>query len=359
MSNNPTPASTAVASNRRDPADGQSATRRNRPGNLRRRLLRHYLPIAAASTIALVVGMNIAYFDANRYPHAADIMVEGFSGAFGPQGGTPMGAEMHEPERPVTEAGGDEPDSQTQHGAGDAPPDGEGDSPMQHSGGASSGGSTMQHGPGSNPDAQQATVPEPGGDDQGMADHEAPGGRERLMREYSVVTGYIALVLLAITLLVGPVNLMRRRQTPLSSYLTRDVGIVAATVSIAHVIFGFLVDHSDGILGYFFEPDDRSRILTTSFGLANWTGLAAVVIVAALAAISSDRALRALKARRWKRIQRLNYVLFPLVIAHAVLYGALLRITSPYTALLGVSAVAVLAGQLIGIRLWRRRRAAA
>jgi hypothetical protein len=46
------------------------------------------------------------------------------------------------------------------------------------------------------------------------------------------------------------------------------------------------------------------------------------------------------------------------VIAHAVLYGALLRITSPYTAMLGVSAVVVLAGQLIGIRLWRRHRAA-
>jgi sulfoxide reductase heme-binding subunit YedZ len=173
------------------------------------------------------------------------------------------------------------------------------------------------------------------------------------------VTGYIALVLLALTLLVGPASLLRRRPTPLSSYLTRDVGIMAAIVSIAHVIFGFLVDHSDGILGYFFEPGDRSRILTTSFGLANWTGLAAVVTVAALAVISSDRALRALKARRWKRIQRLNYVLFPLVIAHAVLYGALLRITSPYTALLGVSAVAVLAGQLIGIRLWRQRRSTA
>ncbi len=123
------------------------------------------------------------------------------------------------------------------------------------------------------------------------------------------------------------------------------------------MIFGFLTQHSEGIVSYFFEPDDRSRILTTSFGLANWAGLAAVVIVAALAAISSDWALRKLKAKRWKRIQRLNYILFPLVVVHAVLYGALLRLTSPYTALLGVSVVAALVGQVVGIRLWRQRNA--
>ena len=333
----------AASADGRDVADCGPITRSRPPRDVRRRLLRHYLPITAASTIALVVFVNVTYFDANRYPHAADIMVEGFSGAIGPQGGgLAMGAELHEPDQPATASGNEHDDGQSQHGA-DAP----------------SGGDTMQHGPGADLDAQQAPTPAPDGDDEGTADHEGPGSSTRLMREYSVVTGYIALVLLALTLLVGPLNLLRRQQTPLSSYLTRDVGIMAATVSIVHVIFGFLVSHSDGILGYFFEPDDRTRILTSSFGLANWIGLAAVVIVAALAAVSSDRALRALKARRWKRIQRLNYVLFPLVIAHAVLYGALLRITSPYTALLGVSAVAVLAGQLIGIRLWRRRRAAA
>jgi len=321
-------------------AEPAPAVRRRRPGDLPPRLLRHYLPITVASTIALVVFMNVSYFNANRYPPPADIMVEGLSGAIGPQGGTPMGPGPHEAEETAsTPSGSAQPEAPTQHGG--ATPGGSGNSPLQHGGGST----------------DQASTPSPSDGEDAAADHEGSGGREQLMRKYSTVTGYIALVLLALTLLVGPASLMRRRQTPLSSYLTRDVGIMAATVSIAHLIFGFLTDHGDGILGYFFEPGDRTRILTTSFGLANWTGLSAVVVVAALAAISSDRALRSLKARRWKRIQRLNYVLFPLVIAHAVLYGALLRITSPYTALLGVSAVAVLAGQLIGIRLWRRRRA--
>ncbi len=66
----------------------------------------------------------------------------------------------------------------------------------------------------------------------------------------------------------------------MSSYLRRDIGIWACITSVAHVVVGFLVKHGDGaILSYFFEPGDRSRILTNSFGLANWAGLVAVVIV--------------------------------------------------------------------------------
>lgn len=109
----------------------------------------------------------------------------------------------------------------------------------------------------------------------------------------------------------------------------------------------------DRIISYFFGPDGVP--LTNSFGLANWTGLAATVIAVALLAISSDFALRKLKAGPWKWLQRLNYALFTLVLAHAIFYGALLRVTSPSTLLLGLSVVAVFAGQTLGIWLWRQR----
>jgi sulfoxide reductase heme-binding subunit YedZ len=81
------------------------------------------------------------------------------------------------------------------------------------------------------------------------------------------------------------------------------------------------------------------------------------VIVIGLLAISSDLALRRLKAGRWKWLQRLNYVLFALVVAHAFFYGALLRVTSPFTLLLGLSVLAVFVGQAVGVWLWRRRSA--
>jgi DMSO/TMAO reductase YedYZ heme-binding membrane subunit len=95
--------------------------------------------------------------------------------------------------------------------------------------------------------------------------------------------------------------------------------------------------------------------LTNSFGLANWTGLAATVLVVGLLAISSDFALGKLKARTWKNLQRLNYALFALVAVHAFFYGALLRTESPYTVLLIVSVFGVFVGQSMGVWLWRKR----
>src|SRR5262249_52871166 len=109
------------------------------------------------------------------------------------------------------------------------------------------------------------------------------------------------------------------------------------------------------ILDYFFAPDGSPLI--NSFGLGNWTGLAALVIVAGLLTLSSDFALRKLKAGRWKRLPPVNYALFVLVILHAFFYGALLRTTSPFTFLLGASVIVVFVGQVVGIWLWRRRHA--
>jgi len=175
-----------------------------------------------------------------------------------------------------------------------------------------------------------------------------------LIQRSTVATGYLALGLLGLTLLIGPATLLlrRRNRNPVSSYLRRDVGAWTAGASIAHVIAGFNAHSTGQILDYLVR--DR-RPLLNSFGLGNWTGLAALVIVVALLAISTDGALRELKAKTWKDLQRLNYTLFALVILHAFFYGALLRLTSPLR-LLGVLIIgAVVAGQAAGIWLWRRR----
>jgi sulfoxide reductase heme-binding subunit YedZ len=173
-------------------------------------------------------------------------------------------------------------------------------------------------------------------------------------RDLTVGTGYIALGLLALTLLIGPANVLRHRRNPVSDYLRRDVGMWTAIVSVAHVFVGLQVHGRIGeLLGYFFGPQGAPWL--NSFGLGNWTGLAATLIVLGLLALSSDFALRTLKAGPWKWLQRLNYALFALVIAHAFFYGALLRTTSPYTLLLGLCVGFVLVGQATGIWIWRRR----
>lgn len=186
-------------------------------------------------------------------------------------------------------------------------------------------------------------------------EHGGGGTHHGFNQRLTVATGYLALGLLALTLLIGPANLLLRRRNPVSNYLRRDVGVWTAVFSAIHAIFALQAHGGltiSGILGFFVRD---GRPLTNSFGLGNWTGLAATVIVVGLLAISSDFALRRLKARPWKRLQRLNYALFALVLLHAFFYGALLRVTSHFTLLLGLSVIAVFVGQAVGVWLWRRR----
>lgn len=191
----------------------------------------------------------------------------------------------------------------------------------------------------------------------GEVEHEGSQGRFLLARG-TAATGWVATGLLGLTLLVGPANLLLRRRTPISTYLARDIGTWAALYSVVHVAFGLTLHRGPdiaGMLGYFIAD---GRPLLNSFGLGNWTGLAATVIVVVLLAISSDAALRDLKAPTWKDLQRLNYPLFTLVVLHAFFYGVLLRLTSPFTLIGILTVAAVVAGQATGIWLWRRRRSA-
>jgi methionine sulfoxide reductase heme-binding subunit len=290
----------------------RSSKRPRGSGDLRRRLLRYHLPLALASGVVLFLFMVVPLFDANKYP-AANI----FSGTF-PQ------------EFPAGQAG-----------------------PMQH------GGNQATPPTGHTPPPGHVPPPGHGG---GQTPSPIPTAEQvedrRLMRRFTTATGYIALALLAFTLLIGPASLLLRRRIPVSSYLRRDVGAWTAVASAVHVIFSLKVHGSGQIRDFldFFVADGSP--LSNSFGLGNWTGLAALVIVAGLLALSSDAALRKLKAKKWKRLQRLNYALFALVVAHAFFYGPLVRPTSPYTILLGVGVMAVLVGQVAGIWLFRRRYSA-
>jgi sulfoxide reductase heme-binding subunit YedZ len=185
----------------------------------------------------------------------------------------------------------------------------------------------------------------------------APFRRDRgfSIAELASPTGDVALVLLALTLLIGPANLVLRRRNPTNNYLRRDLGTWTAIWSIVHVIVGFQ-GHTRGAFGFvrYFIADGKP--LTDSFGLGNWTGLAATVILALLLVLSTDRYLRELKAKPWKELQRLNYTLFALVVLHAIFYGALRRLTSPFSRILLATTIAVLVAQSVGVYLYRRNK---
>lgn len=343
--------------------------------DLRRRFLLHHVPVAIASAAILVIFMD---FPLGRH---ADI----FSGTF-PQGRGEGGGMDHGGGQTMGHGGGQTAaTAATDHGAGRQMGHGRGQQ-MGHgasqTGQAGHGeGQSGQTGHGARtgrtrPGGEQAGPTGHGGGQAGSTDHaggqtgrgrtaqpdsmDPDGGQNRsFIRQFTMASGYVALALTALTLLIGPANLLLGRRTPISNYLSRDVGTWAAIGSVAHTIFALQAHGSGRIRDFlaFFIAQDGSP-LVNSFGLGNWTGLAALVIVTALFAISSDAALRKLKARPWKRLQRLNYVLFALVVLHAYFYGALLRVTSPFTMLLGASVVVVFVGQALGVWLWRRRYSA-
>lgn len=337
-SNSDTDPDTGVRSSR----SMQPATRSwNQPlggssGDWHRRLLRFHLPLALASAVVIFLWMSLPLFRTAGHqgpPQAAQ--------AAGHQG--PPAAGMASP---MDQGGGHQGPSQAagQHGRAQAAQ--AADHPMPPQAAQAAGASAPM---------------EQSRDQTGNLDGIVSLVQNRgFMGRFTTATGYVALGLLALTLLIGPANLVLRRRNPVSSYLRRDVGMWTAIVSVVHVVAGFQVHGppvplGERILRYFFAPDGSP--LTNSFGLGNWTGLAATVIVVGLLAIFSDVALRKLKAGPWKNLQRLNYALFALVIAHAIYYGALLRVTSPSTLLLGLTVIAVFVGQAVGVWLWRRRHA--
>lgn len=139
----------------------------------------------------------------------------------------------------------------------------------------------------------------------------------------SMATAYTSLGLLAVTLIIGPVNVLRGSRNPVSTDLRRDVGIWTALTAVVHVGVGLQVHLRGRMAQYFLYPPDPDRLVPLrydAFGIANWSGLAAALILLALLLTSNDRSLRALGAARWKGLHRTVYACVGLVVLHGLLY---------------------------------------
>lgn len=177
----------------------------------------------------------------------------------------------------------------------------------------------------------------------------------------SFATAYPALALLAVTLLIGPWNLVRHRPNPVSSDLRRDFGIWAGILGIAHTAIGQCV-HLRGRpwLYYVYGLTEHHHTIPVRhdlFGFANYTGALGVLILVALLATSNDYSLRALGTRGWKKLQRWNYTIFALAGAHAIGYQAIEKQRPRFVAAVILCLVVALGFQVIG--MMRRRSAGA
>ena len=176
--------------------------------------------------------------------------------------------------------------------------------------------------------------------------------------QWSMATGYVSIILLALTLLIGPFNVYTRRLNPISSDLRRDIGIWCGFVGLAHVVIGIQV-HMGNIWLYFFksvEGGNAFNLRTDLFGAANYIGLIGTILLIILLMLSNDLSLRLLKPSRWKMIQRWNYFLFAAVLIHGIMYEIIENRILSIVIVFGTIMLLPIVGQLIGFRVKQQER---
>jgi sulfoxide reductase heme-binding subunit YedZ len=137
----------------------------------------------------------------------------------------------------------------------------------------------------------------------------------------SMSTAYVGLVLFVITLAFGPYAALRGRRYPVSADIRRDFGIWSALVAVAHVVAGLQVHLRGKMWEYFVRPVKGVLLPRIDpFGAANYTGLAATLILVALLVTSNDASLRRLGTGRWRSLHALVTWALILTLLHAATY---------------------------------------
>jgi methionine sulfoxide reductase heme-binding subunit len=131
-------------------------------------------------------------------------------------------------------------------------------------------------------------------------------------------TGFISLVILSFSLILGPMNIILKYNNPVTSYLRRDISIIGGILAIVHSVTGLFV-HLRGRMWLYFLNEDHS-VRFDHFGLANYTGVFSALIIILLLITSNDYSFRILKSARWKNIQRLSYLMFIIILVHCYFY---------------------------------------
>jgi methionine sulfoxide reductase heme-binding subunit len=171
-----------------------------------------------------------------------------------------------------------------------------------------------------------------------------PDVRHRL----SMATAYAGLIFLAVSLWIGPWNVLRRHPNPVSFDLRRDIGIWTGVLAILHTIIGLTVHLRGRMWMYFFKSLHPLKLQNSQFGTANFTGLGAALLFSMLLAISNDVSLRTLKTRAWKSLQRWTYAAFLLTAAHGIAYQMIEKRHVPWVLFFAGVMIAVAVAQILG-----------
>jgi DMSO/TMAO reductase YedYZ heme-binding membrane subunit len=93
-----------------------------------------------------------------------------------------------------------------------------------------------------------------------------------------------------------------------------------------------------------------------SFGLSNYAGLGATLILLLLLTLSNNATLRALGASRWKSLQRWNYAGALLVVAHGAVYQIIEKRAAGFVVAFAAIVLFGLAMQFAGFSMVRKQK---
>ena len=173
----------------------------------------------------------------------------------------------------------------------------------------------------------------------------------------SFATAWPGLVLLTVTLLIGPWRTLRGKAPILSQDLRRDIGIWGGSLGVLHAGVGQF-EHLRGRpwLYYVYEKTQEHLVPLRHdmFGFSNFTGLFAALILLALLTTSNDASLRKLGGTGWKSLQRWNYACFGLTALHT--FGYLMGIQSLKWGSIATASACVILAATLQYQGWRRHR---
>jgi len=167
-------------------------------------------------------------------------------------------------------------------------------------------------------------------------------------------TGSLAILLLHLILMIGPLCRLSERFLPLL-YNRRHLGVTMFFIALIHGVFSIIQFHALGdtnpIVSVFISNTHYDSISNFPF---QTLGFFALIILFLMAATSHDFWLHNLSAPVWKSLHMLVYVVYGLLIMHVMLGVIQLESSGVYVALLGGGVITIISLHVTtGIKQWR------
>jgi sulfoxide reductase heme-binding subunit YedZ len=143
---------------------------------------------------------------------------------------------------------------------------------------------------------------------------------------FSMSLAYTTLIFLSLTLAIGPYRILRGIPVPVNIILRRDLGYWAGGLALTHGSTAIWI-HTGGwssLWGLYLwrlpSREDLLPIRNDLFGMANFLGTGAALLILILILTSNNATLKRLRTRTWKNLQRLSYPAYLLMVLHGLLY---------------------------------------